>query len=158
MIKLDDIDKKILTFLQDNCRITIKDLSEHLGLSSTPIFERIKKLENQGLITKYVALLDHKKLALGLTVFLHVSIKDHSKVGLDQFLDQITTFPEVMECYHVTGDFDFILKLVTEDMETYNEFILQKLSVVPNLGKVQSQFSLSIRKHTTAYQFEDDDV
>lgn len=152
MLKLDDIDRKILIQLQDNCRITVKELSENLGLSPTPIFERIKKMENAGLITQYVALLDQKMLNLGLTAFLHVSIKDHSRGALDEFLEKITAYPEVMECHHVTGDFDFIIKVVTENMESYNDFILQKLSIVPHLGKVQSQFSLSVRKNTTAYE------
>jgi DNA-binding Lrp family transcriptional regulator len=152
MLKLDEIDRKILTQLQENCRITVKELSENLGLSPTPIFERIKKMENAGLITQYVALLDQKMLNLGLTAFLHVAIKDHSRAALDEFLDKITAYPEVMECHHVTGDFDFIIKVVTEDMESYNEFILQKLSIVPHLGKVQSQFSLSVRKDTTAFE------
>lgn len=151
MIKLDKIDKKILNQLQENCRITIKELSEILGLSPTPVFERIKKMENAGLINKYVALIDPSLLGKKLTVFLHVTIKDHSKKALDQFLKEVIVLKEVMECYHVTGDFDFFIKIITKDMETYNQFILEKLSVVPNLGRVQSQFSLSNRKYTTSF-------
>lgn len=151
MIKLDKIDKSILSQLQKNCRITIKELSENLGLSPTPVFERIKKMENVGLIERYVALIDPAMLGKKLTVFLHVTIKDHSKNALEDFLKEIVGLTEVMECYHVTGDFDFFIKIVTKDMESYNQFILQKLSIVPNLGRVQSQFSLSKRKYTTSF-------
>ena len=157
MKKLDDIDKEIIKIMQDNCRITVKELSERLGLSATPVFERIKKLENTGVIQKYVALIDPIKLGRKLIAFLHVSIKGHSSDSLNQFIDYITELDEVMECYHVTGEFDFIIKVVTRDMESYNQFILTKLSVVPNISRVHSQFSLSVRKNTTAYTLPSDD-
>lgn len=154
MAKFDDTDIAILNLIQQDSRLTIKEMAKRLNLSTTPIFERLKKLEKSGVIKKYVVLLDPKKIGKKLTAFIHISIIDHSKKGLDEFVNQINSFTEVMECHHVTGDSDFLLKVVVEDIDRYNQFITEKLSITPNIGKIKTSFSLASRKETTAYQIE----
>lgn len=149
--KLDKTDIEILKLIQEDSRMTIKEIAGSLNLSTTPIFERLKRLEKQGVIRKYVALLDPKKLGKKLNAFIHISIIDHSKRGVDIFVEHIEKYPEVMECHHVTGDSDFLLKVVVQDIEKYNEFVTEKLSIVPNIDKVKTSFSLSVRKATTVY-------
>jgi len=147
---LDKTDKAILNILQENSRTTIKEVAKQLNLSTTPIFDRMKKLEKAGVIKQYVALLEPKLVGKSLTVFINISIKEHGKVAINEFVDNITAYPEVIECHHITGNADFILKLILADIEAYNQFILDKLSVIPHIGKVESKFSLSERKNTTA--------
>ncbi|MEM8529118.1 MAG: Lrp/AsnC family transcriptional regulator [Bacteroidota bacterium] len=151
---LDVIDRHILKKLQENNRITIKEMAAELNLSTTPIFERMKKLEREGFITQNVAILNPEKLDLNLVVFISISISDHSIAALDEFIDQVVQFPEVLECHHVTGQSDFLLKVILKDIKEYNEFVLSKISTVPNIAKVESSFSLSVRKHTQALPIE----
>jgi DNA-binding Lrp family transcriptional regulator len=147
-IHLDDIDKRILEILQSDCRKTIKEISNQLNLTSTPVFERIKKLEKTGIIKQYVAILDTNRLGRKLHAFIDISIKDHSKSAINSFVSEIIRHPEVMECYHVSGDSDFLLKVLLDDVEQYNQFVLDKLSTVSNIGKIGTRFSLSTRKDT----------
>lgn len=151
-LKLDETDRIILKLLQEDARMTIKEIAASLGLSTTPIFERIKRLERQGVIERYVALLDPIKLGKKLRAFIHISILDHSKQAVDEFVRQVETYPEVMECHHVTGDSDFLLIIVLADIAQYNQFVTEKLSTVSNIGRLNSSFSLSVRKKTTAYE------
>ena len=147
---LDSTDKAILQMLQEDARLTIKEMAKRLHVSTTPVFDRIKKMEKAGVIKKYVALVDAKRIGKSLIVFINISIKDHGKKTINEFVKAINSFPEVIECHHITGNADFILKLVLEDIEAYNNFILNKLSLVPEVGQVESRFSLSERKMTTA--------
>lgn len=147
---LDDVEKAILRIMQENGRATIKEMATKLNLSTTPIFDRIKRMENSGIIKKYVALVDQKLIGKSLTVFVHISISKHGKNALNSFIEAVTEFPEVIECHHISGDADVMLKLVLENIEAYNTFIMDKLSVIPNIGKVESRFSLSERKNTSA--------
>lgn len=147
-IQLDDFDRDILTILQKDCRMTIKEISSKINLTTTPIFERIKKMEKAGLIKQYVALLDQKMLGKNLSAFIDISIKDHSKDAIDDFINGVIKHKEVMECHHVTGESDFLLKVLVADVEEYNQFVLNKLSTVSNIGKVETRFSLSVRKDT----------
>ena len=110
------------------------------------------------MIDRYVAILAPKKLGKKLNAFISISIVDHSQNGLNAFIEQIQTYPEVMECHHVTGDSDFLLKIVVEDIERYNEFVTQKLSSVPNIDRVKSTFSLSVSKASTAYELNIKDL
>jgi len=146
----DDTDIRILEILQNNAKATIKEIAHDLGLSTTPIFERIKRLEAQGVITKYVAIVDPVKLNKKLRVFIEISMADHSEKAINKFVAEITSHHEVIECHHVTGDSDFLIVLLTKDIETYNDFITKKLFKVSNVGKVRSSFSLSVKKHDTA--------
>ena len=150
MAQLDKIDKKILMILQLEGRITNKALSEKLGLSTTPVFERMKRLERDGVIEKYVALLNQKKIDKKLIVFVSISLKNHTRSYLDKFVDEMNTFHEIQEVYHIAGDFDYLLKIVSKDIESYQNFILANLSVNSNIARVKSEFVLSKTKHTTA--------
>ncbi|GAA5219891.1 Lrp/AsnC family transcriptional regulator [Membranihabitans marinus] len=148
-MKLDEFDRQIMDMLQKNARITIKEMAAVLTLSATPIFERIKRLEKNGLIDKYVALLNADLLGYKMVAFVQISLSQHNLKEVTAFVDRITVFPEVMECYHTTGDSDFLLKILVKDMDQFNDFILNKLSNIENLGKVKTQFALSTRKRTT---------
>ena len=143
MYKLDLVEKQILRILQEDSTITIKEMAKALNLSTTPVFDRIKRMEKAGVIKGYVAIVDGKSIGKSLIVFINISINKHGRNAINEFVDAITAFPEVQECHHISGDADFLLKLVMEDIEAYNQFILDKLSVLPNIGKVESRFSLS---------------
>lgn len=152
MVKLDATDIKILEVLQTDGRITTKALADQLSLSTTPVFERVKRLEREGIIKQYVALLDNRKLDLMLTAFISISLTKHSRSYLEKFVNEVNQYPEVMECYHIAGNFDFLLKVVLKNMERYEAFVLTKLSTIVNLGQVQSSFVLSQNIHSTAYK------
>jgi DNA-binding Lrp family transcriptional regulator len=147
--KLDNIDIKILELLQEDCRITTKLIADKLNLSPTPIFERIKKLKREGYIHKYVALLNERKLGLKQTIFIGVKLKGHTRSYLDKFLNQVNNFPEVLECYQVSGDFDYLLKIVLEDIDAYETFVQTKLSLISELGNVHSYIAIKKGKNTT---------
>lgn len=144
--KLDQIDCQLLEILQENGRATIKELAEQLGLSSSPIFERVKKLEKAGIIDHYAAILNAERIGKKLFAFAHISLKDHSKELVQKFTDQITKIPQVQECHYVTGDSDFILKILLSDMEQYREFMMDQLFDMSNIAKVESFLSLSVLK------------
>lgn len=147
-MKLDPTDISILKLLQVNSNRTVKSMAENLGLSTTPVFERIKKLEKEGYIANYTALLNHKKLGLRQTVFIAISLQGHTRSYLEKFVKEINDFPEVVECHRVSGGFDYLLKLVVEDIEAYEKFIITKLTLLPYLGNVQSHIVLSTSKET----------
>ncbi|MBX2816723.1 MAG: Lrp/AsnC family transcriptional regulator [Saprospiraceae bacterium] len=149
--RLDKIDLEILMLLQQHGRMTIKDVALGLGMTTTPIFERIKRLERNGVIKGYAALLDPQLVDMQLTAFIHLSLVNHARKALEKFIADISIFPEVMEVHHVSGDEDFLIKVVVKDMGHYNLFVLRKLSKVPNVGKVRSSFSLSTYKSTTVF-------
>ena len=152
-MKIDTIDHQIMQILQRNARTTIKEISDQVGMSSTPVFERIKKLEKNGYIDRYVALLNEAQLGYKMVAFVQISLKLHNLDEVDGFVKRITVFPEVMECYHTTGESDFLLKILVRDMDRFNDFILYKLSEIENLGHVKTQFALSTRKRTTEIGF-----
>lgn len=152
-IKIDELDQKIMQILQQNARTTIKEIADQVGMSSTPVFERIKKLEKNGYIDKYVALLNEAKLGYKMVAFVQISLTLHNLDEVNAFVERITSFPEVMECYHTTGESDFLLKILVSDMDRFNDFILYKLSEIENLGHVRTQFALSTRKRTTEIGF-----
>ncbi len=149
METLDAIDRTILTTLQENGRITNKELSEKVGLSPPPMLERVKKLERQGYIKKYVALLDAEKVGCGTMAFVSVSMAEHSAKSIEDFRQDVERFPEVLECYHLAGNEDYLLKVATKNMNEYESFIVDKLTTVKNLGKVRTAFVLSTVKHET---------
>jgi DNA-binding Lrp family transcriptional regulator len=149
---LDVTDISILKLLQHDARLNNKEIADKLGKSVTPIYERIKKLEENGYIRRYVALLNKDLIGKDLVAFTTVQLKEHSQNALRSFLKEGSKFPEVMECYHLTGTFDFLLKIAIRDMTEYNGFLLNKLSTLPNIGVVQSFFVLSEGKVETAYE------
>ena len=150
---LDGTDKKILAILQEDGRITIKSLAEVLQLTTTPIFERVRRLEKEGVISKYVALVNPKKVNRNLIVYISISLKNHTRSYLDKFVKEVNSYNEILECYHIAGNFDYLLKAQISDMEAFQSFLLNKLSVNSNIAHVQSSFVLSKEKHKTALSF-----
>ncbi len=146
--QLDKIDIQILKMLQKDSNRTTKSIAAQLDMSTSPIFERIKKLEKEGYIKKYVAVLDIKKIGLKLTVFIGITLQGHTRSYLEKFVKEINNFPEVVECHRVSGNFDYLLKLIVEDIEAYETFIITKLTLLPYLGNVQSLITLSTGKET----------
>ncbi len=147
-MRLDITDKKLLILLQKDSNQTVKSLAQQLGKTTTPIFERIKKLEKEGLIEGYSARLNAKKIGLKQTVFIAISLQGHTRSYLEKFVKEINDFPEVVECHRVSGNFDYLLKLVVQDIEAYEKFIVTKLTLLPYLGNVQSHIALSTSKET----------
>jgi Lrp/AsnC family transcriptional regulator, leucine-responsive regulatory protein len=147
-IALDGKDLSILRLLQDNARITVKEISEKIHLSTTPVHERIKRMEESGVIKQYATLLDYSKVKKGLMVICYVSLKQHSKNAGDKFIKTIQELGEVIECYNISGEFDFMLKVVAEDMNAYYNFHVNKLSSIENMGNVQSVFVMGVIKET----------
>jgi Lrp/AsnC family transcriptional regulator, leucine-responsive regulatory protein len=147
-INLDAKDLSILKLLQQNARITVKEISEKVHLSTTPVHERIKRMEDDGVIKQYATLVDNAKVKKGLMVICYVSLRQHSKTSGDKFIKAINELNEVIECYTISGEFDFILKVVSENMDAYYDFHVNKLSQVENMGKVQSVFVMGVIKQT----------
>ena len=147
-IVLDSKDLRILHLLQKNARITVKEISEQMHLSTTPVHERIKRMEAIGVIKQYATLLDHTKVKKGLMVICYVSLKEHNKPAGMKFIKAIQLMQEVVECYNISGEFDFMLKVVSEDMNAYYDFHVNKLSQIENMGHVQSVFVMGIIKQT----------
>ena len=147
-IVLDKKDVAILQLLQKNARITVKEISDQVHLSTTPVHERIKRMEASGVIKQYATLLDHNKVKKGLMVICYVSLKEHSKKAGIKFIDAMQALNEVIECFSISGEFDFMLKVMCEDMNAYYNFHVNKLSQVENMGKVQSTFVMGIIKQT----------
>jgi DNA-binding Lrp family transcriptional regulator len=144
---MDSIDKKILNILQDNAKITNKEIGEKLFLSRTPIYDRIRKLERKGIIRKYITLLNPKKVGKGLTVFCFVSLKHHSPEFTASFKEEIDNNSKVLECYHVAGNHDFFLKVMVKDVEEYYSFVSTELATIDNIAQVQSSFVLKELKY-----------
>jgi len=145
---LDKADVAILKLLQQNARMTVKEIAEKVHLSTTPVHERIKRLEQSGVIRQYAALLDNRKVKKGLMVICYISLKQHSKTAGISFIKSIQAMPEVVECFNISGEFDFMLKVVAEDMNAYYDFHVNKLGQVENLGHQQSTFVMGIIKDT----------
>ena len=145
MIKTDETDLKILDLLQENAKMTVKEISSSLNLSTTPIFERIKKMEKAGIIDHYRAIINYEKLGHKLHAFAHISFKDHSKDLIGEFEEKILKLPEVQECHYVTGGSDFIIKILVKDIEKYQEFVTQKLFDIPNIARIESFLSLTVK-------------
>jgi len=145
-MKLDKIDKKILIILQRNAKITNSKLSNEIGLSPAPTLERVRKLESNGIISGYHAKLDKSKLGLGVSTFVMVSLKVHNKKNLLSFLDKIKDLENIVECHHITGSADFILKVVAENIESYQDLMLEKINEIEVADSFQSLVILSTFK------------
>ena len=145
---IDSTDLAILRILQEEARITIKDLAERVNLSATPVHERVKRLESAGIIKQYVAVLDAAKLQRGLMVICYVSLRKHSKKAGGKFLKAILDLDAVTECLTISGEFDFMLKVVCENMDAYYDFHVNTLSALDNVGNVQSVFVMGVVKQS----------
>ncbi|UAM98341.1 Lrp/AsnC family transcriptional regulator [Polaribacter litorisediminis] len=146
---LDKIDKKLINLLQNNSKQTTKQLSLQLNLSVTAIYERIKKLENNKIIEKYVVIANKKKIEKSFLVFCHVKLVQHSKEYVTVFEREILKLEEVSECFHVSGDYDYILKIYVKNMEEYRQFMVTKLTAIKYIGSTQSTFAIEEVKNTT---------
>jgi Lrp/AsnC family leucine-responsive transcriptional regulator len=146
--KLDETDLKILRTLQKNAKLTTKELADAVRLTPTPVFERQKRLERQGYIKKYVAILDPDKLNQSLQVFCKVKLKQINHEIADAFTRRIMRIPEVTECYNTSGNYDYLLKVRAADMKQYQEFVLNKLGEIESLASIESTFVMSEIKQT----------
>lgn len=144
--QLDTTDLEILDLLSKNGKLGNKEIAAAIGLSTTPTFERIKRLERKGIIKGYVAVLDKTKIGKGLKVFCQVSLKSHSSEIIDGFEKAVVHLNEVTGCYHIAGDFDYSLFIEVTDMEEYQVFLKQKLANIPNIANVQTAFVMSTLK------------
>ena len=146
MDTLDQTDLKILRILQQNARLTNKELAAQVNLSTTPVFERLKRLERNGYIKKYVAVLDAEKLNRGFIVFCNVKMRRLSKEIARDFMERMLNIPEVTECYNISGQFDYMLKIHAPDLRYYQEFVLNQLGTIENLGSLESTFVMDTVK------------
>ena len=147
-MKLDTTDKKLLTLLQNDSKQTNKQLSLQLNMSVTAVYERIKKLEKEKVITKYIAMIDKEKINKSFLIFCHVKLLQHSKEYLSNFEKEILKLDEVLECFHVSGDYDYILKIHVADMKEYREFMVTKLTTIRHIGSTHSIFSINEVKNS----------
>lgn len=146
---IDKIDIKILEILQSDCTITAKELGHRLNLSPTPVYERMKKLEKSGIIKKYVALVNPIKLGLEFTVFINMTIISHTKSARSSFLSELKKLPEIVELYHTSGAHDFVAKVRFKNVGEYREFLVEKISAIPNISDIDSQIVLDEVIHET---------
>ena len=147
---MDSTDRKILAILQEDASLSVADVASRVNLSQTPCWRRIQKLQESGIITKRVALVDPDALGLGLTVFVEIETGDHSKDWLEKFAKAITEMPEVMEIYRMAGDVDYMLRITVPSMAAVDAFYQRLISMVP-LKNVTSRFAMERVKYTTAY-------
>ena len=147
---MDNTDLKILKLLQENAQLTFKEIAQQINLSVTPVHDRIKKLEREGIIEKYVTVLNKQLVGTALTVYCNITLDKQTKHNFTEFEQNILLFPEVVECCVISGGFDYLLKVITRDMDSYNTFYKEKLSVMPPVAHINSVFVMSEIKNTTS--------
>ncbi|MDC1504970.1 Lrp/AsnC family transcriptional regulator [Winogradskyella sp.] len=146
----DATDRKLIQLLQEDSKQTNKALSNKLNLSVTAIYERIKKLEHNGIISKYVALVDKRKVQKDFVAFCHIKLVQHTQDYVVKFEREVNKLDEVLECYHLSGDYDYLLKVLVTDMEAFRDFMVKKLTKIDHIGSTHSMFMINEVKHTTA--------
>lgn len=149
-MNFDAIDKKLLKLLQTNSKRTNKELSNILNLSVTAVYERIRKLEKEGVISNYVALVQKEKANKNFVAFCHVKLVQHTQDYIIKFEKEVANLAEVTECHHISGDYDYLLKVIVSDMEDFREFMVSKLTSINHIGSTHSMFVINEVKHTTA--------
>ena len=149
-MNFDEIDRKLLQLLQEDSKQTTKALSNKLNLSVTAVYERIKKLENNMVVSQYVALVDKSKVEKDFVAFCHVKLIQHSQDYVVKFEREVCKLDEVLECYHLSGDYDYLLKVLVKDMKAFREFMVEKLTKIDHIGSTRSMFMINEVKHTTA--------
>jgi Lrp/AsnC family transcriptional regulator, leucine-responsive regulatory protein len=147
-ISLDKKDFEILAWLQKDAKLTVRDIAEKIHLSATPTHERIKRMERDGVIRQYVALLNNRLINRSIMVICNVSLKDHDKRTAKAFIQAVQSFPEVIECYNISGESDFVLKIVSSSMEAYHKFYVNRLSEIRGIGQTKSSFVMDVIKET----------
>ena len=148
MERLDKIDIDLLRLLQENSRLTTKELADKVNLSSTPVFERVKRLEREGYIKKYIAILDGEKLNRGFVIYCCVKLATLNKQIAMNFMEKIKDVEEISECYNISGEYDYLLKIYAPDMKAYHELILNVLGSIDNLGSITSMFVMEEVKNS----------
>lgn len=149
--KLDQIDKAILNILQKDAKRVAKSVAQELGMTKTPVYERIRRMEQEGFIKNYVAILNKDKIGESITVFSFVSLEKQKGAMMDAFFEQVKTYPEVAECFVVGGEFDFLLKVVVKNLDAYYDFAKTKIAALPSIGSVKSAFVLNEVKNDTIF-------
>lgn len=150
MAELDAIDRKILALLQRDSRITVQELSEKVGLSPSPCHRRVKLLEERGVITRYIAMVDQTAVGLPVSVFVSIKLERQSEEALDRFAKAISGWREVLECYLMTGPRDYLLRVVVADLPAYERFLKQKLTRLEGISSIESSFALDQVKYSIA--------
>jgi Lrp/AsnC family transcriptional regulator, leucine-responsive regulatory protein len=148
---MDKIDAKILNILQKDSTIPVKDIAQKVGLSYTPTYERIKQMEENGIIKSTAAILDPNKVGIKLFAYCNITLKEQSKKSLLDFEKSAIKIPEIMEVISLSGVYDYMLKIATTDIEAYNNFVVNKLANIPNIGQYHSNIVLSMAKYETAF-------
>ncbi|TGV04639.1 Lrp/AsnC family transcriptional regulator [Flavivirga rizhaonensis] len=146
----DDIDRRLLDYLQVDSKQTNKELSNKLNLSVTAVYERIKKLEREGYIDGYVALVNKELVDKAFVAFCHIKLIQHSQDYVVKFEKEVANIDEVLECYHISGDYDYLLKVLVKDIQAFREFMVKKLTTINHIGSTHSMFVINEVKHTTA--------
>jgi Lrp/AsnC family transcriptional regulator len=153
-VDLDKFDRKILAILQEDCSLTVAELAKRVGLSTSPCWRRIGRLEQAGIIRKRVAVLDHQRLGMEVVAFVNVRLSQHGRENLEDFENAIRTFPEVLECYTVTGDTDYLLKIITRDIRHFEAFLRNHLMTMPLIRETHSTIAVTEIKDTTQLPLE----
>ncbi|MFK8007641.1 MAG: Lrp/AsnC family transcriptional regulator [Saprospiraceae bacterium] len=147
-INLDAIDRQILAMLEEDAKINIKEIAAKLNMTKTPIYERIKRLEKEGVIEKYVTVLNRKKLGSSIIVFLEGSLKVEKFEQADEFFEAVAATPEIIECYLLGGENDFMLKVIAPELDKYHDFYATKIASLPRVGQIKSSFVIKEIKHS----------
>src|ERR1700712_906620 len=146
VIPLDEKDKAILRYIQSNAKATVREIAANVHLSTTPVHERIKRMEEDGVILQYATILNHTRINKGLMAICYISLKEHNKKSGGKFIKTLSEMPEVIEFYIISGAFDFMLKIAVENMDDYYNFHVNKLGQVDNIAQVQSTFIMGVIK------------
>jgi Lrp/AsnC family leucine-responsive transcriptional regulator len=154
---MNKIDAKILNIIQKDSTVSVKDIAKKVGLSYTPTYERIKYLEESGVIKNRATILDPNKIGIKLFVYCNITLKEQSKKGLIDFEKSVSKIPEIMEVISLSGIYDYMLKIATKDIEAYNNFVMNKLANIPNIGQYHSNIVMSIVKDETAFLIPEED-
>ncbi len=149
-MKLDELDRKILNCLQENARISNSELAEAVGLSASPCWRRVRALEDAGVVRKYAAIVEPKVIGLPVNVFVSVTLEKQVEDWLERFETELRDRPEVMECYLMTGEFDYLLRVVVPDLQAYEKFVLEHLTRIPGIAGIKSSFALKQVQYKTA--------
>lgn len=149
-MKLDELDRKILICLQENARMSNSELAEAVGLSASPCWRRVRALEAAGVVRKYAAIVEPKMIGLPVNVFVSVTLEKQVEDWLERFEAALRDRPEVMECYLMTGEFDYLLRVVVPDLEAYERFVLEHLTRIPGIAGIKSSFALKQVQYKTA--------
>ena len=153
-MSLDKKDKLILSLLQEDSTLSVKEISEKIGLTFTPTYERIKNLEKQGVVEKYVAILNREKLGINIVVYCNIRLKEQSQKTLKEFEDYISKYDEVQEIISLSGEYDYMLKILASDINSYNNFTVNIISNGPNIGQYHSSIVIAEVKKTTKFKLD----